>query len=159
MNAIRTFAALSLAALVTACASPGAMDAAPAAGMSPGMSHAGTAMPMAPMDPRMEAMQDMHQKMMSASSPAERQALMADHMKAMQDGLAMMKEKHDGMHEGMAMMKQKREGKGGMGGMEHGKGMQAGMGKRHQMMTEHMATMQLLMDMMMEHMPASSAVR
>ena len=90
MIAIRTFAALCLAALATACASPGATDAAPAAGMSPGMSHGGTPMPMAAMEPRMKAMKDMHQKMMTARSPAERQALMADHMKAMQEGMAMM---------------------------------------------------------------------
>ena len=36
----------------------------------------------------------MHQKMMNAKTPAERQALMADHMKAMQGGMAMMKEMH-----------------------------------------------------------------
>jgi hypothetical protein len=35
-------------------------------------------------------MQEMHEKMMAARTPAERQALMADHMKAMQDGMAMM---------------------------------------------------------------------
>lgn len=143
MNAIRTFAALSLAALATACASPGATDAAPAAGMAPGMSHGGAPMPMAAMEPRMKAMKDMHNKMMAAKSPAERQALMADHMKAMQEGMAMMKEKHGGMP--------------GMGGMDHSKGMPAGMAQRHQMMTEHMAMMQMMMDMMMQRMPASPA--
>jgi hypothetical protein len=143
MNAIRTFAALSLAALATACASPGATDAAPAAGMSPGMSHGGTPMPMAAMAPRMKAMKDMHQKMMAAKSPAERQALMADHMKTMQEGMAMMKEMHGGMQ--------------GMAGMDHSKGMPDGMAQRHQMMTEHMAMMQMMMDMMMQRMPASPA--
>ena len=142
MNAIRTVAALSLAALATACASPGATDATPAAGMSPGMSHGGAPMPMAAMEPRMKAMKDMHQKMMAAKSPAERQALMADHMKAMQDGMAMMKEMH-----------------GGMGGMDHSKGLPAGMAQRHQMMTEHMTMMQMMMDMMMQRMPASPAVQ
>lgn len=148
MNAIRIFAALSLAAAATACASQGARDAAPAAGNSRGMSQAGTPMPVAATDPRLKVMKDMQQKMLAATSPAQREALMADHMKAMQDGMAMMKEKHDGM-----------QGMGGMRGMDHGKGMQDGMGKRHQMMTEHMATMQLLMDMMKQHMPASSAVQ
>ena len=66
MIAIRTLASLSLAALATACASPGATDAAPAAGMPPGMSHGATPMPMAAMEPRMKAMKDMHQKMMAA---------------------------------------------------------------------------------------------
>lgn len=147
MNAIRTFAALSLAALATACASPGATDATPAAGMSPGMSHGGAPMPMAAMEPRMKAMKDMHQRMMAAKNPAERQALMADHMKAMQEGMAMMKEMHGGM-KGMG-------GMGGMAGMDHSKGMPAGMAQRHQMMTEHMAMMQMMMDMMMQRMPAS----
>ncbi len=147
MNAIRTFAALSLAALATACASPGAPDATPAAGMSPGMSHGSAPMPMAAMEPRMKAMKDMHQKMMAAQSPAERQALMADHMKAMQDGMVMMKQMHGSMGGtgGMA----------GMAGMDHGKGMPAGMAQRHQMMTEHMAMMQMMMDMMAQRMPAS----
>jgi hypothetical protein len=141
MNAIRTLAALSLAALATACASPGANDTASAPGMSPGMSHGGAPMPMAAMEPRMKAMKDVHQKMMAAKSPAERQALMAEHMKAMQDGMAMMKEMHGGMQ--------------GMGGMDHSKGMPAGTAQRHQMMTEHMAMMQMMMDMMMQRMPAS----
>ena len=38
----------------------------------------------------MKMMQEMHQKMMAAKTPQERQALMAEHMKAMQDGLSMM---------------------------------------------------------------------
>jgi hypothetical protein len=38
----------------------------------------------------MHEMQEMHQKMMAAKTPAERAALMKDHMKAMQDGMAMM---------------------------------------------------------------------
>jgi hypothetical protein len=148
MNAIRTFAALSLAALATACATPGATDAAPAAGMSPGMSHGDTPMPMAAMEPRMNAMKDMHHKMMAAKSPAERQSMMADHMKAMQDGMAMMKEKHGSM-----------QGMGGMAGMDHSKGMPDGMAQRHQMMTEHMAMMQMMMDMMAQRMPASPAAQ
>jgi hypothetical protein len=141
MNAIRTFAALSVAALATACASPGATDAAPTAGMSYG----GTTMPMAAMEPRMKAMKDMHHKMMAAKSPAERQSMMADHMKAMQEGMAMMKEKHGSMQ--------------GMAGMDHSKGMPAGMAQRHQMMTEHMAMMQMMMDMMAQRMPASPAAQ
>ena len=145
MIAIRTFAALSLAALATACASPGAPDAA-AAGMAPGMSQGGTPMRMAAMEPRMKAMKDMHQKM-TAASPAERQALMADHMKSMQDGMAMMKEMHGGM-QGMG-------GTAGMAGMDHNKGMPADMTQRQQMMTEHMAMMQMMMDMMAQRMPAS----
>ena len=76
MTAIRTLAALSVAALATACASPGAIDAPPA---SPGVGTAGASTPVPPMEPRMMAMQDMQQKMTKAKTPAQRQALMADH--------------------------------------------------------------------------------
>ncbi|HEX6703779.1 MAG TPA: hypothetical protein VF169_03385 [Albitalea sp.] len=41
-------------------------------------------------DTTMKSMRAMHDKMMAAKTAAERQALMADHMKAMQDGMAMM---------------------------------------------------------------------
>lgn len=151
MNAIRTFAALSLAALATACASPGATDAAPAAGMSPGMSHGGAPMAMAAMEPRMNDMKDMHQKMMDARTPAERQALMPEHTKAMQDGMAMMKQMHGGKH-GMTGMT-------GMTSMGDGKVMQAEMAKREQMIADHSAMMQMMMDMMMQRMPASPAAQ
>ena len=145
MTAFRTLIAVSVAALASACASPTAMNASPA---MPGMGQAGGAMPMAPMEPRMKAMKDMQHKMMAAKTPAERQALMADHMKAMQDGMAMMKEKHGSM-----------QGMPGMGAMGDGKGMHADMAKRHQMMTDHMATMQTMMDMMMQRMPANPATQ
>ena len=140
MTAIRILAALSVAALATACASPGAMNAAPA---SHGMSSMATPMPVAAMAPRMQAMQEMHQKMMAAKTPAERQALMGDHMKAMQGGMSMMK----GMQGGMQ----------GMAGMGDGKGMPADMAKRQQMMTDHMAMMQMMMEMMADRMPAAPA--
>lgn len=143
MTAIRILVALSVATLITACASPGVMNGAPAA---PGMSSMSAPMTMAAMDPRMKAMQEMHQKMMGAKTPAERQALMADHMKAMQGGMAMMK----GMQGGM-------QGMGGMAGMGDAKGMPADMAKRHQMMTDHMAMMQMMMDMMADRMPAAPA--
>ena len=39
---------------------------------------------------QMKAMQDMHQKMQAAKSPAERAKLMDEHMKLMQSGMAMM---------------------------------------------------------------------
>jgi len=144
MTAFRTLAALSFATLATACASPGAMNAAPASGM------ANMAPPasMAAMEPRMKAMQEMHQKMMGAKTPAERQALMADHMKAMQGGMAMMNEMQ--RMQGMGAT-------GGMAGMGDGKGMPADMAKRQQMMTDHMAMMQMMMDMMADRMPSAPA--
>ena len=39
---------------------------------------------------QMKSMQEMHQKMMAAKTPGERAALMRDHMKTMQDGMALM---------------------------------------------------------------------
>jgi len=118
------------------------MNAAPA---SPGMAGMAASTPMAANEPRMKAMQEMHQKMTGAKTPAERQALMADHMKAMQGGMAMMKEMHGGMQ--------------GMAGMGDGKGMPADMAQRHQKMTDHMAMMQMMMDMMADRMPAAPATR
>ena len=47
--------------------------------------------PMKDMDAHMKTMAEMHQKMMNAKTAEERQALMADHMKAMRGGMDMMK--------------------------------------------------------------------
>jgi hypothetical protein len=47
-------------------------------------------------DEQMKAMQEMHQKMAAAKTPGERQALMAEHMKAMQGGMSMMCEMNTG---------------------------------------------------------------
>ena len=119
-------------------------------------------MPMAAMEPRMKAMTDMQQKLMNAKSPAERQALMADHMKDMQDGMAMMKEMQ-AMH-GTGWMGDKgmmgsSGGAAPMAGMGDGKGMPADMAKRHQMMADHMAMMQTMMDMMADRLPPASTVK
>ena len=90
---------------------------------------------MAAMDGQMKTMRDMHTKMMNAKTPEERQALMGEHMKAMQGGMGMMK---------------------GMGGMGDAKGMSADMAQRQPMMTQHMAMMQMMMDMMSQRMPPAS---
>jgi hypothetical protein len=152
MNAFRLIVALSVAALATACASPGAMNDATA---SPGMAHMnmGSSGSMAAMDPRMKTMQEMHQKMMDAKTPADRQALMADHMKAMQGGMAMMK----GMHGAGGMGAMASPGAAApMTGMGEGKGKPADMAKRHQMMADHMAMMQMMMEMMADRMPPAN---
>lgn len=158
MHTLRTLAALSVAALLGACANPGPMNAAsPSAATAPmAMGASGS---MAAPDSRMKAMQEMHQKMMNASTPAERQALMADHMKAMQGGMAMMKEMHSaGGMGGMGMMDSSGDA-APMAGMGDGKGMPTAVAKRHQMMADHMAMMQTMMDMMADRMPPSSAVK
>ena len=157
MHAVRTFISLSVATLAAACASPGTTAAAPPAGMAPmAMGGAGST---AAMDSRMKAMQEMHQKMVNAGTPAERQALMADHMKAMQGGMAMMNEMqamHAGSGAGGMGMMGSPGGSAPMAGMGDGNAMPADMAKRHQMMADHMAMMQTMMDMMADRMPPAA---
>ena len=90
---------------------------------------------MARMDTQMKAMGAMHDKMMAAKTPEERNALMAEHMKTMQDGMAMM----NGMSPG------------GMGAMK------GDMATRQQMVEKHMEMMQSMMQMMMDRTPAVPA--
>ncbi len=159
MHTVRTLVALSVVVLATACASPGSTDAAaPSNGMASMAMGAGGSMPA--MDERMTAMQTMHQKMMSATTPAERQAMMAEHMKAMQGGMAMMKEMHamtgaqgGSSAAGMGTMSAPG-GAAPMAGMGDGKGMAGDRAKHRQMMADHMATMQMMMDMMADRMPS-----
>ena len=122
--------AISGASLLAACTTAPAMPmgSAPAGSMA-------TPERMAAMDGQMKTMRDMHTKMMNAKTPEERQALMGDHMKAMQGGMGMMK---------------------GMSGMGDSKGMSADMAPHHTMMTQHMAMMQMMMDMMSQRMPPAS---
>ncbi len=96
---------------------------------------------MAAMDSKMKAMGEMHEKMMSAKTPEEKMALMAEHMKAMQDGMAM-----------MGMM-----GGTGMAGIQGKKPMPGNMKQRQQMMEKRMAMMETMMQMMMDRMPAPAA--
>ena len=147
MTTVRTLIALSVATLATACAGPGAVTAPPssplpAADRSGQAAQTGTPTSMATMEPRMKAMHEMHHKVMTAKTPEERQMLMADHMKAMQGGMAMMND--------MSAMP-------GMGGMAEGKGMPADMAKHHQMMAQRMDSIQMMMDMMMQRMPNPAA--
>ena len=147
MTTVRTLIALSVATLATACAGPGAVTAPPssplpAADRSGQAAQTGTPTSMATMEPRMKAMHEMHHKVMTAKTPEERQMLMADHMKAMQGGMAMMND--------MSAMP-------GMGGMAEGKGMPDDMAKHHQMMAQRMDSIQMMMDMMMQRMPNPAA--
>ena len=58
----------------------------------------------------MQQMQAMHEKMMAAKSPAERQALMAEHVKLMQDGMKTMQQMgmKSGKHPMSAQIMQQR---------------------------------------------------
>ena len=126
--------ALASASTLIACTTTPAMPmgAAPANSMA-------SPERMAAMDAQMKTMHDMHVKMKNAKTPEERQALMADHMKAMQGGMGMMK------------------GMSGMGAMAGQPGMPTDMAQHQKMMGEHMAMMQMMMDMMQQRMPAAPA--
>jgi hypothetical protein len=91
---------------------------------------------MARMANQMKAMQEMHDKMMAAKTSEERNALMADHMKTMQEGMGMMK---------------------GMGGMTGPKGPPTDMTERQTMMEQRMDMMQTMMEMMVDRLPQTPA--
>ncbi len=121
--------ASTLIACNTAPPAPMAMAAKPVAAPPDHLAH---------LDTQTKSMQAMHEKMMAAKTPEERNAMMAEHMKSMQDGMKMM--------EGMASP--------GMKGMS---GMSGEMGAHHAMMEKRMAMMQTMMKMMMDRMPAAPA--
>jgi hypothetical protein len=92
------------------------------------------------MDSQMKVMNDMHEKMMNAKTPDERKSLMAEHMKAMQGGMAMM----SNMSNHSAMK-----------GDEKSKmqdGMKGDMATHHKMMEKRMQMMETMMQMMMDRM-------
>ncbi|MBC3868615.1 hypothetical protein [Undibacterium oligocarboniphilum] len=99
------------------------------------------------MEQQMKAMQAMHEKMASATTPEERQALMVEHRKVMQEGMAMMKrmEGMSGMPD-MASMPAKKT-----------KDMSMNMADHHKMMEKRMEMMESMMQMMMDQMPATPA--
>jgi hypothetical protein len=140
-----SFRFIPLALALTATSALVACNTAPMMPMG-SASASSMAMPdhMAKMDAQMKTMQGMHEKMMSAKTPEERSKLMAEHMKAMQDGMAMM--------EGMS-----GAGMKGMKDMQGMQGMQGGMGTHHEMMEKRMEMMQTMMKMMMDRMPATPA--
>lgn len=107
---------------------------------------------MAMMDAHMAKMREMHEKMTrAAGTPQERQALMAEHMKLMHEGMAMMGGMGPGGIGGMGM--------GGMRGMAPAGAASApmDMATRHQMMEKRMEMMQSMMQMMMDRMGPPAA--
>lgn len=87
------------------------------------------------MDAQTKAMREMHEKVMAAKTPEERSALMAEHMKTMQDGITMMN---------------------GMPAREM-KSMKGDMSMHHEMMEKRMEMMSASMQMMMDRLPAAPA--
>ena len=152
MKTLHTIVAISAAFLLTACANPsapgtGAMSVAKADEHNAHQAAAASSAAPAAMPNGMKDMQAMRDKMMNAKTPAERQALMDEHMKTMHEGMAMMKGMKD--MKGMGGM----HGKAGMPGMSGMKDMPMDMSKHHQMMEMRMDMMQTMMEMMMQRMP------
>ena len=110
-------------------------------------------MDMSKMDAQMKKMRDMHEKMMAAKTPEERNKLMAEHMKTMQDGMKMMEGMGGAGMSGMSGM----AGMDGMKGMPGGQAAAGDMPAHHQMMDKRMEMMQSMMQMMMDRMPAQPA--
>ena len=131
------FALISASALI-ACTTDPAMPMGAA-------HHTHMAMPeqMAKMDMQMKTMREMRDKMMNASTPQDRSKLMAEHMQAMQGGMAMM-----GGTPGAGM--------GHMKGMSGMSGKSDDMGAHHQMMEKRMEMMQIMMSMMADRMPPNA---
>ena len=140
MNSFRMISLATLVATLGACAQT---PSAPAAGGMPAMASppASMAERMSKMDAHMKAMREMHDRMARARTPGERNTLMPEQMKLMQEGMGMM----GGMGPG---------GMRGMGGMGSMSGDMAG---HQQMMEKRMEMMQSMMQMMMDRMPATPA--
>ena len=136
-----TFRFIPLALAIIAASTLIACNTAPSMPMPMAMAAKPATTPpdhLAHMDAQTKAMQAMHEKMMAAKTPEVRNALMAEHMKSMQDGMKMM--------EGMASP--------GMKGMS---GMSGDMAAHHAMMEKRMVMMQTMMKMMMDRMAAAPA--
>ena len=151
MKTIRTFTLTC--ALLTAIAAV-AQTPAPSGAQPPARNASaptgGAADRMAMMDGHMAAMRTLHEKMVAARTPEQRQALMAEQMKLMQEGMAMMGGMGPtGMGMGMGM--------GGMGPVQGGQGAPADMATRQQMMEKRMDMMQSMMQMMMDRTAAPAA--
>ncbi len=108
---------------------------------------------------QMKAMQKMHDEMLAAKTPEERNALMAKQMELMQSGMHMM----GGMGgKGGKGMMGNMDGKGMMGsGMGAGAatGNPADMAARQAMMEQRMDMMQSMMQMMMDRMQTTPATK
>ena len=100
-------------------------------------------------DRQMKAMQEMHKKMQAAKTPAERSALMDEHMKLMQSGMAMMSAGNSG-DIGMGRMRQGAQAKPAAPAAFGNSGMGGGMMGMHAQMERRMAMMEQMMQMMVD---------
>lgn len=104
-------------------------------------------------DRQMKAMQEMHKKMQAAKTPAERSALMDEHMKLMQSGMAMMSAGNSG-DIGMGRMRQGAQAKPAAPAAFGNSGMGGGMMGMHAQMERRMAMMEQMMQMMVDRQAA-----
>ncbi len=115
------------------------------------------------MDKQLQRMREMSRKMADAKTPQERQALMAEHHKTMQDSMKMMGQMQGMPPAGMGMMGMMANGAGTPGktatspSPAMGQQMMGGMMQRHAMMEKRMEMMESMMQMMMERLPADAA--
>ncbi len=94
----------------------------------------------AAVDAQIAHMRALHERLSRAKTPQERQALMAEQTKVMQESMTVMRDMHS-MH--------------GQGGMQMGMGqgdMSEHMGMHRDMMAQHMELMQEMMQMMVDRM-------
>ena len=104
-------------------------------------------------DRQMKAMQEMHKKMQAAKTPAERSALMDEHMKLMQSGMAMMSAGNSGDIV-MGRMRQGAQAKPAAPAASGNSGMGGGMMGMHAQMERRMAMMEQMMQMMVDRQAA-----
>ena len=104
-------------------------------------------------DRQMKAMQEMHKKMQAAKTPPERSALMDEHMKLMQSGMAMMSAGNSG-DIGMGRMRQGAQAKPAAPAAFGNSGMGGGMMGMHAQMERRMAMMEQMMQMMVDRQAA-----
>lgn len=112
---------------------------------------------------QLKAMQDMHQRLQAAKTPAERAALMDEHMKLMQSGMAMMGQLRGGagrmppmagMGAGPGMGMAPPAGQAAPAGPPANPGMHGMMGM-HDRMERRVAMMEQMMQMMVDREAAS----
>ena len=138
--AIAISTALAFAAGTSLAQDPKAPTASPSATATQPRASMTTSSPMGQMDEHMKSMQALHDRMLSATTPEERQRVMDEQRKEMQGSMGMMNQM---MHGGTTP--------GGMGtGMMGQRGMPADTGAQLQMMQKRMDVMQMMMQTMMD---------
>ena len=123
---------IGMVALISAGSAMGQGGMGSVGARDPGMTQPGAMM--GQMDQRMKAMQELHQQMLSATTPEERQKLMEEGRKELQQG--------------MTMMQPMMQGGGMMGGGPRGKA--PSVGTQMQLMNKRMDMMQTMMQTMMD---------